>query len=336
MDYELICIYHHRRAVGCMDGFCSAWVVHQTFPTKKIHYIPMEYGDLPPDAEGLPVLVVDLAFKAEVLLDLAKTAKAVIVLDHETSFREEYLGFLDAYTVASTDRSIDPFDTLLEVAATTQSHQPVATHISETYTGCELTWKFFHGDQTMPYLVKYIGDSDNWRFLYPKTKAITQRLTIEPYDFHAWDAVEYVLKMEENSKLTGPILKGFAIQGDLILHVRNKMMTDLISNTFRLVTIEDYTVPVMNCPPQLTSDILSLFVRDYPFAVAWYRTKEGYEVSFRSTGEVDVGKIAKTLGGGGRESTAGALIKDSDVPYSELLSRILGFQLPLSSADELW
>jgi len=72
-----ICIYHGN----CADGFTAAWAVWKRFGD-SVEYIPGVYGESPPDVTGKNVVIVDFSYKRPVLLEMTKTARTVLVLDH--------------------------------------------------------------------------------------------------------------------------------------------------------------------------------------------------------------------------------------------------------------
>lgn len=77
-------LYHNH----CPDGFCAAWVAHRQFGGGA-DYIPVQYGQPPPDVAGRDVFIVDFSYKRAVLLEMAEKANSVVVLDHHRTAEED-------------------------------------------------------------------------------------------------------------------------------------------------------------------------------------------------------------------------------------------------------
>ena len=87
-----LCIYHAH----CLDGFTAAWVVkkHFGFGADKIDFHAAQYGEEPPFVLGRDVIMVDFSFKRDMLIDMAKVANAIVMLDHHQD-ANAYQGFVD-------------------------------------------------------------------------------------------------------------------------------------------------------------------------------------------------------------------------------------------------
>lgn len=73
-------IYHDK----CTDGFGAAWVAWQKFNTSAI-YLPLNHYDpIPEFSDNSEIYILDFCFSKDVLVDLAKSHK-VVVLDHHQS-----------------------------------------------------------------------------------------------------------------------------------------------------------------------------------------------------------------------------------------------------------
>jgi nanoRNase/pAp phosphatase (c-di-AMP/oligoRNAs hydrolase) len=77
--------------------------------------------------------------------------------------------------------------------------------------------------------------------------------------------------------------------------------------TAELMTIAGYTVPVLNAPHFMASDLAGELSEGHPFAATYYIDSTGkYIYSLRSReGGIDVSDIAKSFGGGGHAAAAG-------------------------------
>lgn len=93
-----LCIYHGN----CFDGFTAAWAVWKRFGN-NVDFFEGHYGVEPPDVTGRDVIIVDFSYKRPVLMEMAKVARTIFVLDHHKTAAEDLDGFLSA-------RSYEPDD----------------------------------------------------------------------------------------------------------------------------------------------------------------------------------------------------------------------------------
>ena len=71
-------IYH----ADCADGFCAAWVARGVLGDAA-EYVPAHYGQNPPDVlAGAMVYILDFSYPRDVMIQIAKEARLVLVRDH--------------------------------------------------------------------------------------------------------------------------------------------------------------------------------------------------------------------------------------------------------------
>ena len=80
-----LCIYHSN----CADGFGSAWVVRKFFGNGKVDFHPGIHQTDPPDTTDRDVIMVDFSYKRPVVLEMAKKASSILILDHHKSAKED-------------------------------------------------------------------------------------------------------------------------------------------------------------------------------------------------------------------------------------------------------
>src|SRR5581483_4605210 len=68
----------------CSDGFCSAWGAHRHFGDVA-DYLPVQYGQDPPDVRDRDVYILDFSWKRPVMEQMAKAATRIVLLDHHRS-----------------------------------------------------------------------------------------------------------------------------------------------------------------------------------------------------------------------------------------------------------
>lgn len=271
---KTLCIYH----ANCADGFGAAWVVRKALGADNVDFHPGKYGEPAPEVEGRDVILVDFSYKRDQLLQLAQSARSVLIIDHHKSAAED----LAELPVAPPKYS----DWLA-------AQQPLGAVFDMQRSGAGLTWDYFYPFSPRPRLINHIEDRDLWRFALPGTKAVTAALFSHAQDFHLWDD----LMKRHLSDLRG--------DGHAILRAHDKNVADLVPNARRL-TIGGQDVPALNCPHFMASDAGHILAQGEPFAACYSDTPKGRVFSLRSQPEgLDVSEIAKQYGGGGHRNAAG-------------------------------
>src|SRR5271168_4499839 len=147
-----LCIYHGN----CADGFGAAWVVREALGDVDFH--PGVYSEPPPNVAGREVYIVDFSYKRPVLLEMAKVAEGITVLDH--------------HKTAADDLKMLPAN--------------VDSVFDMEHSGAILAWDYWFADKPSPLLLRHIEDRDLWRFLLPGTREIQANVFSYPYDFAVW------------------------------------------------------------------------------------------------------------------------------------------------------
>lgn len=275
-----LCIYH----ANCADGFGAAWAVRNFYRSENrpIEFLAAKYGDAPPDVTDRDVFIVDFSYKRDVLLQMAKTAHTITVLDHHKTAVEDLKNL-----PANVDSVFDM-----------------------NRSGAIITWDyFFNRDNTAsddpdtpPELLQHIQDRDLWKFELPGTREIQAALFSYEYDFEIWDR----LMMQPVSVLRQ--------EGEAIERKHFKDIRELLKSTMRYMRIDGHTVPVANLPYIYSSDAGHMMAKGFgsdgelqPFAACYMQGSDGtYTFSLRSTDQgVDVSAVAKKFGGGGHRNAAG-------------------------------
>ena len=161
-------------------------------------------------------------------------------------------------------------------------------------SGAILAWEHFHPDKPAPLLLHYIQDRDLWRFELEKTHEVTAALGSYPHKFEVWDHLEC-------SRL--------AMEGAPILQAKAQFVGELVRNV-QFLSVGGYDeIPVVNATAHF-SDVVAELNRLYPSApfAAYYldRADGNRQWGLRSADDgIDVGALAKSLGGGGHRHSAG-------------------------------
>ena len=259
-----VCIYHGN----CADGFGAAWVVWKAL-RHKVEFYAGVYSQPPPPVAGRDVFIVDFSYKRPVLLEMAKAANSITVLDHHKTAAED----------------------LTDLPAGIHN---LTTRFNMERSGAMLTWEYFFKDSKPPKLLQHIQDRDLWKFELEGTRAIQANLFSYPYDFEEWDALMWASP------------ESLISDGEAIERKHHKDIAELLKVVTRRMVIGGHDVPVANLPYIYVSDAAHELAKDEPFAACYWDTPKGRVFGLRSTDTgVDVSAVAKSYGGGGHRNASG-------------------------------
>ncbi len=258
---KTLCIYHG----GCLDGFGSAMAVKMALGDTVEFYAGV-HQKAPPDVKGRDVIIVDFSYKRPVLIELAKQAKSVLILDHHLSAEKDLVDLPDnVTTVFDMNRS-----------------------------GAIITWEYFHPEKAIPQLLLHIQDNDLWQFKLEGTREIIASLFSYSHDFKQWETFIH------------SDLKQLHQEGITLLRKHKKDVNRLIGLFAYRTVIAGYDVPVLNAPYFYSSDAGHIMGKNEPFAACYQDDATGRSFSLRSEENgIDVSKIAVKFGGGGHQHAAG-------------------------------
>lgn len=156
-------LYH----ANCPDGFAAAWVYWRQLGDKA-RYVPVAYGDPPPQVDNEDVVVVDFSYPRQVCVDLARRARSFRVLDHHVSAREALEGL--------------PF-----------------FHFDLHRSGAGLAWQDIHGDRPFLRLIECVEDRDLYRWSVEGSEDILHVLDTIPHDFGKWSELAHWLEEDPDA-----------------------------------------------------------------------------------------------------------------------------------------
>jgi len=292
-------IYH----ANCADGFTAAWAVRQAMDAE---FYPGVHGAPPPDVTDRVVILVDFSYPRTQLLEMARAARSLLVLDHhKTAEADLASGEVKVGTVGQVglkvahvvrlDNLPDPRGAWDYYSANScVGDAVVCAFFDMDRSGAGIAWDFFHQGAPRPELIDHVEDRDLWRFALPGTREIQAAVFSYPYEFDVWDL------------LIETPMETLRAQGVAIERKHHKDVAELVKVAKRQMVIGHYEVPVASLPYTLASDAGHLMAKGKPFAACYYDKDGGRVFSLRSTDQgVDVSEVAKLYGGGGHARAAG-------------------------------
>lgn len=266
-----LCIYHGN----CADGFSAACIVRKALGKDEVDFHAGVHQDPPPDVADREVIIVDFSYKRDILIEMAKAAKSIQILDHHASAEKDLIDLpTNVSTVFDMDRS-----------------------------GAIITWDYFNEGKPAPQLLKHIEDRDLWRFNLKGTREIQACLFSYEYDFDLWDS--FIFSSDINSMRKD----GVAIE-----RKHFKDINEFIKVAAYQAVIAGYNVPVLNAPYFWASDAGHIMSKGELFAACYWDTPDSRVYSLRSADDgLDISEIAVLFGGGGHKHAAGFRLSFDDL-----------------------
>jgi uncharacterized protein len=277
---QIVVIYHKK----CPDGFGAAYAAWKKYGDMA-EYVPAGYGDpLLSGLEGREVFLLDFCYDLPGEIEqLAKITKRLVILDHHESAR-------DRIKLASE-------------------------HVFDTKrTGATIAWEYFHPNTPVPALLKHIEDGDLYRYALSGTRDLYSYLMVQPDDFKVWDKIVQRL----DSPKSRPAFMRKAAEATKYFEA----FAQLSVEAAKKVRFEGYECYFATTLPSITMRSYvahELYAKHPPLALVVTAHPDGYGVSIRSDGSVDVAKIAEKYNGGGHPGSAGFFIRNgTEMPWVEI------------------
>lgn len=259
-------IYHDN----CPDGFASAYISWK-YLGGNAKYIPMKYGVWEEDAveDGDSVLLLDISFQPEQLMEWYDRAESIVLLDHHESIASELTKM--------------PFETVIDFDE----------------CGASLAHHYFAPDKPTPTLVSYIRDRDLWRWELPYSREVSAYIASYPFDVEIWGQIEWTMDTTFSLVVS---------EGAAILRGHNEMVERLVEGAY-VNRFLGFEVPMVNSAilqSEIGNRLLELH-GEASFAVVYNVLRNGMKkYSLRGRiGGIDLGQLAKEHGGGGHPRAAG-------------------------------
>lgn len=262
-----IIIYH----ANCDDGMASAYIANQYFDG-DCELIPAQYGQKPPDVNGKNVIIVDFSYDKNTLIEMAKTAVAIKVLDHHKSAAKDLEG-LD-FCVFNMDKC-----------------------------GARMIWDDLYKSE-YPWFIDYIEDRD-------LGKSFKGESTLEYAKEVSASFKSYDRTIDIWDKMLKIPLDTHILDGEVILRNNQLIIDNAVKNAQIIqLPVEYATIPVLAVNNAvLLSDIGNALADINGIGMVWCYSNNLILCSLRSKGDLDVSIIAKNFGGGGHKNSAGFSLK---------------------------
>jgi len=307
VKYYNYIIFHKK----CLDGFTGFLILHKT---KLIDKNAKIYPDVPSasyspeNINGKDVIIIDVAYKYNVLKDIISKARSVLFIDHHVTIHDDVKKLQKEY------------------------HNKFTYIYDINKSGATLTWDHFFKSKSRPRFIDYIQDNDigTW-----KLQGIHQFITAlyVNYSFElSYENIKKWSRLYKNSTLNKLINLG---------NTYNEYKSWLIDENSRRISIRyfpsklifdnnpmyfdkpgQYKVAVYcgsSCPAasQLADKILAQTKCD--FFISWVLNldRNDYVLTLRSN-RVNVGSIAKIFNGGGHELAAACSFKSDKYSIMDL------------------
>lgn len=270
MEKKALVLYH----AGCVDGYTACYTAWKRVGAEA-EYVPVQYGEPPPDVTGREVYVLDFSYKRPEMLQIIDKAASVVVLDHHASAEKELANL-----------PIPP-GKLCRII------------FDDSRSGAVLAHQFFFPVTPIPELIFLVEDRDLWSWRLPNSKEISAAIASRPFDFHEYATLEKLLATE-------PHLLVF--EGRAILRYQEQEITRILANA-REIILDGNRVLSCNTPVHI-SEVAGRLAKGRLFGVCYFVSARGQKVySLRSDQNdprsLDVSEIAQRHGGGGHKHAAG-------------------------------
>jgi uncharacterized protein len=275
-----LCIWHD----ACLDGFTSAWAVNKYFKG-EVDFFAGQYGKPPPDVAGREVLIVDFSYKRPILEEMARSAKAITVLDHHTTAKDDL-------------QDLNPLPAEWDAEDGVFADKGIVTVFDMNRSGAGITWDFLFPKKGRPMIVNYVEDRDLWRFKLIRTREIIASLSSHDMTFNLWE--DFARLIDDKDSIQSVAAEGYAL-----LRKQSKEIISMILRSRRMMRIGGFTVPVANLSIHI-SEAGNILCENQPFSATYYDGNTARHFSLRSMHNgMDVSKIAASYGGGGHVHAAG-------------------------------
>jgi oligoribonuclease NrnB/cAMP/cGMP phosphodiesterase (DHH superfamily) len=274
----MITICYHG---NCTDGWTSAWAAKKFYGAEVV-LAPLEHGKPhPPITPGGLVLYLDYFPGCIKLMEVAKEAYNVIVLDHHATALEEYNRWLKLGNECPGN---------------------VEVNFVSNMSGALMTWKRFMPESRIPPLVSYVSDNDIWEHRMPSSRMVSAYIQSFEHTEDNWD---YLAELTAEQLMVKSVDVWRVKQQNAALSAKNAYEKMIHCNkVLQLAAVVNVGFP-------LSQDTLVKLLETYDLAISYSRTSDGkWRISARSTdkSKISAKDFCESLDGGGHKNASGATV----------------------------
>ncbi len=309
-------VIYHR---GCYDGFSSFIILDKSglINEDAIIFPDVPSAKFPPKGiEDKNVIIMDTAYKYDVLKDIFKSAKSVTFIDHHVTIHDDVIRLKEEINSLNNESNIKII-------------------YDEEECGSSLTWKFCFPNNKLPWFLKYIKANDigKWN-MYKNTYNFMAYLNVhfqtelEKSNINKWhtmfnkDVVKYMIKKGRTYKEYIDYIIDQNVNRYSMMLFPSEEIYEEYTEYFKQPG--QYKVAVSSCPcpdaSQLGNKMVNEIDCDFVIFFAQNLDRREYVLSFRSL-EIDVGAIAKIFGGGGHKLASACSLQMSKYSIDDLFMK---------------
>ena len=280
-EKKVIGIYHKN----CSDGTTAAAVLLKKFSDAKLFPLGLSFTEedlsfiYKETVARADIYLLDIALVAEKLVEILDENNNIVILDHHIGAKEKMQQLADR-------------------------HKNITYIFDNNKSGVSLAWNYFFPDKEPPEIIKYIEDSDLWKFKYGNdTKYAANYLSMYANSPETLSRFfdENIKEIKENGKI---ITEYTDIQIDRLLRDTGSItlrIGEFIAPAYNIISYES---PIGNKISEARGVAAVMFFIKGNSVKFSIRSKEGQNPSAL--------ELAKLLGGGGHQNSAGAEISLKD------------------------
>jgi hypothetical protein len=268
-----IYVLHHA---GCNDGLFAALAAWKRLGYNHqgaaVTYMPQAYGQPPPSLrQDSTVYILDFFYPLDQMMKLHQEHDGrVWLIDHHLSAIKQLQGRLP--------------NCILDL----------------DHSAAVLAWQFFHPDDPVPELFRYIQDADLWTWQLDNSQEVSAGLKGLSRSFGALDQLDLDTLRQRGA----------------VIHPFERAQVRSLTGRPQWRNIAGHRVPVVNTQG-LASEVCHRLLEKYPeapFAATYYETGgkspqdpmlRRWSLRSRTHEDFDVSLVAEALGGGGHSKASG-------------------------------